>query len=162
MNSAHSNTTTLHAGDYASLNDALHSASGQLSSSPDSARTAAAEAVATLWQQQDGVITRPQLAMICHVAQAAAHTAGIADRLDIPDVIDDDRIRRTRAAMMAALTDGVLAHEQAADHLGRLRGALCDLDLTDSRDGHDLAAHIDTAVRSGRAAYAVLHAITTA
>jgi len=29
-------------------------------------------------------------------------------------------------------------------------------------DGHDLAAHIDTAIRCGRAAYAVLHAITTA
>jgi len=51
----------------------------------------------------------------------------------------------------------VTAHELAADHLGSLCGPLCD-----SRDGHDLAAHIDTAIRCGRAAYAVLHAITTA
>jgi hypothetical protein len=161
------NTATITAGDYTSLNDVLRTASSRLSDSPDSARTAAAEAVAHLRQQQDGVITGPQLAMICHAAQAAAHTArpestDIADGLDIPDVIDDDRIRRTRATMMAALTDAVAAHEQAADHLGSLRGALCDPDLTYSRDGHDLAAHIDTAIRSGRAAYAVLHAITTA
>ena len=62
---------------------------------------------------------------------------------------------------MAALADAVTAHEHA-DHLGSLRGPLCGLDLSDSRDGHDLAAHIDTAIRCGRAAYAVLHAITTA
>ena len=92
-----------------------------------------------------------------------AHATAIsANELDVPDVIDDAQISRTRASMMAALADAVTAHELAADHLGSLRGPLCDLDLSDSRDGHDLAAHIDTAIRCGRAAYAVLHAITTA
>ena len=91
------------------------------------------------------------------------HAAAVsADELDVPDVIDDAQISRTRASMMAALADAVTAHELAAEHLDALRGPLCDLDLSDSRDGHDLAAHIDTAIRCGRAAYAVLHAITTA
>jgi hypothetical protein len=90
------------------------------------------------------------------------HAAAVsADELDVPDVIDDAHISRTRTSMMAALADAVTA-QLAADHLGSLRGPLCDLDLSDSRDGHDLAAHIDTAIRCGRAAYAVLHAITTA
>jgi hypothetical protein len=80
------------------------------------------------------VITGPQLALICQAAQtAAAHTARPAG-----------------------------AGTGTADHLGSLSGAMCDPDLTDSRDGHDLAAHIDTAIRTGRAADAVLHAITTA
>ena len=91
------------------------------------------------------------------------HAAAVsADELDVPNVIDDAHISRTRTSMMAALADAVTAHELAADHLGSLRGPLCDLDLSDSRDGHDLAAHIDTAIRCGRAAYAVLHANTTA
>ena len=85
-----------------------------------------------------------------------------ANELGVPDVIDDAQISRTRASMMAALADAVTAHERAAEHLDSRRGPLCDLDLSDSRDGHDLAAHIDTAIRCGRAAYAVLHAITTA
>ena len=84
-----------------------------------------------------------------------AHATAIsANELGVPDVIDDVHISRTRASMMAALADAVTAHELAADHLGSLRGPLCD--------GYDLAAHIDTAIRCGRAAYAVLHAITTA
>jgi hypothetical protein len=89
-------------------------------------------------------------------------TAASAHDLDVPDVIDDAHISRTRDSLMAALADAVTAHELAAEHLDSLRGPLCGLDLSDSRDGHDLAAHIDTAIRSGRAAYAVLHAITTA
>jgi hypothetical protein len=94
---------------------------------------------------------------------AAGDDAALSTReLDVPDVIDDDHIASTRAAMMAALADAVTANELAAEHLGALRGAVCDVDLSDSRDGHDLAAYIDTAIRSGRAAYAVLHAITTA
>ena len=163
-------TTTTTAGDYATLSDALRAATGQLSGSPQSAHTAAAEAAAQLWHQQDGILTDPQVSTICHAARAAAehssttlHSAAVsAHELDVPDVIDDDHISRTRASMMAALADAVTAHEHAADHLGSLRGPLCDLDLSDSRDGHDLAAHIDTAIRCGRAAYAVLHAITTA
>jgi hypothetical protein len=125
------------------------------------------------------VITGHQLAAICHAAHAAAGAGhsrpahspispgplGDADHtneLDVPDLIDDDHISRTRTSMMAALTDAVAAHEQAAEHLADLRGSLCDPDLSDSRDGRDLAAHIDTAIRCGRAAYAVLHAIKTA
>jgi hypothetical protein len=94
-------------------------------------------------------------------AASAAHDLDGHD-LDVPDVIDDAHISRTRESLMAALADAVTAHERAAEHLDSLRGPLCDLDLSDSRDGHDLVAHIDTAIRSGRAAYAVLHAITTA
>jgi hypothetical protein len=165
------------AGDYANLHDALRAATGRLSESPQLARTAAAEAVAQLWQSQDDVITGHQLAAICHAAHTPAdgHSGadlsalshgplGAADStngLDVPDLIDDDHISRTRTSMMAALADAVAAHEQAAEHLAYLRGSLCDPDLSDSRDGHDLAAHIDTAIRCGRAAYAVLHAIKT-
>ena len=98
-----------------------------------------------------------------HSENTIPHAAAVsADELDVPDVIDDAHISRTRTSMIAALADAVTAHELAADHLGSLRGPLCDWDLSDSRDGHDLAAHIDTAIRCGRAAYAVLHAITTA
>ena len=88
--------------------------------------------------------------------------AASADEMSVPDIIDEAHISRTRADLMAALADAVTAHELAAEHLASLRGPLCDLDLSDSRDGHDLAAHIDTAIRCGRAAYAVLHTITTA
>ena len=80
-------------------------------------------------------------------AAAAGHSGTIpraaavsADELDVPDVIDDAHISRTRASMMAALADAVTAHELAADHLGSRRGPLCDLDLSDRRDGHDLVA----------------------
>jgi len=163
-------------GDYATIQHALQAATGRLCAAPHSARIAAAEALAQLYQRQDGVITGHQLAAICHAARAAAgHSrpthnpmshapVGAADHtneLDVPDLIDDDHISRARTSMMAALTDAVTAHEQAAEHLAYLRGSLCDPDLSDSRDGHDLAAHIDTAIRCGRAAYAVLHAIKT-
>ena len=107
--------------------------------------------------------TRQRMTAAAEHSDTIPHAAAVsADELDVPDVIDDAHISRTRASMMAALADAVTAHELAADHLGSLRGPLCDLDLSDSRDGHDLAAHIDTAIRCGRAAYAVLHAITTA
>jgi hypothetical protein len=58
-------------------------------------------------------------------------TAASAHDLDVPDVIDDAHISRTRESLMTALADAV-------------------------------TAHIDTAIRSGRATNAVLHAITTA
>ena len=168
---------TATAGDYANLPDALRAATGRLSAASQSARIAAAEAVAQMWQSQGEVITGHQLAAICHAAHTAAdgHSGpdlsavshgplGAADATngpDVPDIIDDDHISRTRTSMMSTLADAVAAHEQAADHLAYLRGSLCDPDLSDSRDGHDLAAHIDTAIRCGRAAYAVLHAIKT-
>lgn len=105
--------------------------------------------------------------MICHAAHAAAEPSGAkptgaAHELDVPgDIIDDTLIARHRADLMAALATAVAGHEQAAEYLASLRGSLCDPDLADSRDGHDLSAHIDTAIRCGRAAYAVLHAIAT-
>ncbi len=89
------------------------------------------------------MITGVQFAGICHAAQAAA-----------------DPIGPTRASLMADISAAVAAHELAADQLGSLRGPLMRPDLSDSPDGHDVAAHIDTAIRCGRAAYAVLHAIT--
>ena len=64
--------TTATAGDYATLSDALRAATGQLSGSPQSAHTAAAEAAAQLWHQQDGILTDPQVSTICHAARVAA------------------------------------------------------------------------------------------
>lgn len=63
---------TATAGDYANLPDALRAATGRLSASSQSARIAAAEAVAQLWQSQGEVITGHQLAAICHAAHTAA------------------------------------------------------------------------------------------
>ena len=167
---------TATAGDYANLADALraHRAAVRvLTVRTHRGRRGRRIAVAIPGRS----ITGHQLVAICHAAQTAAdgHSGpdlsavshgplGAADATngpDVPDIIDDDHISRTRTSMMSTLADAVAAHEQAADHLAYLRGSLCDPDLSDSRDGHDLAAHIDTAIRCGRAAYAVLHAIKT-
>ena len=131
------------AGDYAILSDALRVTTGHLALTPQSARDTAVEAVAQLWQRPVLVITGVQFAGICHAAQAAA-----------------DPIGPTRASLMADISAAVAAHELAAHQLGSLRGPLMRPDLSDGPDGHDVAAHIDTAIRCGRAAYAVLHAIT--
>jgi hypothetical protein len=58
-------------GDYATIQHALQAATGRLCAAPHSARIAAAEAVAQLYQRQDGVITGHQLAAICHAARTA-------------------------------------------------------------------------------------------
>ena len=50
--------------------------------------------------------------------------------------------------------------EHAAELLADLRnGAAEDAELVDGRDGRDVAAHLDASVRTGRAAYAVLHCV---
>ena len=132
------------AGDYAILSDAVRVTTGHLALPPQSARGTATEAVAQLRQRQDRAITGVQLAGICHAAQAAA-----------------DPIGPTRASLMADISAAVAAHELAADQLGSVHRPLIRPDLSDSPDGHDVAAQIDTAIRCGRAAYAALHAITT-
>ena len=148
------------AGHYAILSDALRVTTGHLAPPPQSARDAATEALAQLWQRQDGAITGVQLAGICHAAQAAADPIGSRNATagsepGVPELIDCGHIGRTRASLMADISAAVAAHELAADQLGSLRGPLMRPDLSDSPDGHDVAAHIDTAIRCGRAAYAV-------
>jgi len=165
------------AGHYAILSDALRVTTGHLAPPPQSARDAATEALAQLWQRQDGAITGVQLAGICHAAQAAADPIGSRNATagsepgvpeligsrnatagsepGVPELIDCGHIGRTRASLMADISAAVAAHELAAHQLGSLRGPLMRPDLSDSPDGHDVAAHIDTAIRCGRAAYAV-------
>lgn len=73
-----------------------------------------------------------------------------------------ERIQHTRDQMLAELARGVDALQDAASHLHRLRALLNDIDFAHSRDGRDVAAFIDEAVRCARASYAVAAATIAA
>jgi hypothetical protein len=81
----------------------------------------------------------------------------------IPACIDDDlaeELGQARAQLLTDLSVGISAMQRAAVALEHLRcNHLYDIELVDSRDGHDIASFLDDSIRYGRAAYAVVHMI---
>jgi hypothetical protein len=72
----------------------------------------------------------------------------------------EEQVLDGRGALLAHLADGLEAIAAAAAELDALRSpAVYDLDLAEGRDGRDVAAHIDGAIRGIRAAAAVAHMV---
>jgi uncharacterized protein (UPF0548 family) len=70
----------------------------------------------------------------------------------------DEQLAQVRAPLLTELSTGIKAFERAADAL-RDWDMVYDIEFAHGRDGRDVAAFIDDSIRSGRAAYAVVHAI---
>ena len=82
------------------------------------------------------------------------------DQLHDPYAAHEDEVADKRAELLTHLSYGIRVFEHAAELLADLRnGAAEDAELVDGRDGRDVAAHLDASVRTGRAAYAVLHCV---
>lgn len=88
------------------------------------------------------------------------NVTNLFDQLHDPYADHDDAVTAKRAELLTHLTYGIRVLEHAAELLDDLRsGAAEDVELVDGRDGRDCAAHLDAAVRTARAAYAVLHVV---
>ncbi|MCW1959847.1 MAG: hypothetical protein KIH64_015140 [Mycobacterium sp.] len=84
----------------------------------------------------------------------------LLDQLHDPYADHDDELTAKRSELLTHLTYGIRVMEHAAELLDDLRsGAAEDVELVEGRDGRDCAAHLDAAVRTARAAYAVLHVV---
>ena len=87
------------------------------------------------------------------------NVTNLFDQLHDPYADHDDAVTAKRAELLTHLTYGIRV-EHAAELLDDLRsGAAEDVELVDGHDGRDCAAHLDAAVRTARAAYAVLHIV---
>lgn len=88
------------------------------------------------------------------------NVTNLFDELHDPYADHDDAVTAKRAELLIHLTYGIRVMEHAAELLDDLRsGAAEDVELVDGRDGRDCAAHLDAAIRTARAAYAVLHVV---
>ena len=77
-----------------------------------------------------------------------------------PTRADDDRVEVRRDVLLQHLQAAIGAATDAASELDQLRSpAIDDVEITDGRDGRDMAAHIDVAIRGLRAAWAVGHTV---
>lgn len=70
-----------------------------------------------------------------------------------------EQIGRTRDQLLTEISTGIAAFQRAHEQLTLLRGAVDDPDFVDGRDGRDVARFLDDNIRSGRAAYAVVHTV---
>jgi hypothetical protein len=75
--------------------------------------------------------------------------------LDLAEV--DENIEHVRAQLLADVTDALHRLERATTHLDALRAV--DDEFAAGRDGRDIHAHLDGAIRRARAAYAVAHMV---
>ncbi len=82
---------------------------------------------------------------------------------DLPDAVGRvplERIGVTRGQLLAHIAAGIESLQSAADTLDRLcSNTIYDVDFIDGRDGRDVAAFLDEAIRNARATYAVVHAV---
>ncbi|MCV7010092.1 hypothetical protein [Mycobacterium gordonae] len=82
---------------------------------------------------------------------------------DLPDAFELDHLERigeTRGQLLAHIAAGIESLQSAADTLDRLcSNTIYDADFIDGRDGRDVAAFLDEAIRNARATYAVVHAV---
>lgn len=85
-----------------------------------------------------------------------------ADREPIPEWVlaHEEEVIARRCALRQHLAASLDAMTAAAAELDALRSpAVDDIELAEGRDGRDLAAHIDGAIRGVRAAAAVAHMV---
>ena len=69
----------------------------------------------------------------------------------------DEDLAHVRAQLQANVSSALQLLDQAATHLDTLRAV--DAEFASGRDGNDVDAHLDGAIRAGRAAYAVTQMI---
>ena len=77
--------------------------------------------------------------------------------LHLADDDIDEHLAHVRTQTLTDLSNALRALNLAGGHIEALRHA--DIEFHDGRDGRDIAAHIDNAIRSVRASYAVIHMI---
>lgn len=66
----------------------------------------------------------------------------------------DEHLAQTRAQTLTDLSNALRSLELAAGHVAALSEV--DIEFVGGRDGRDVATHIDDAIRSARASYAVV------
>jgi hypothetical protein len=72
----------------------------------------------------------------------------------------DEQVIASRDALLSSLTAAIEAATDAAHRLDQLRSpGVGDEGIAAGRDGRDMAAHVDTAIRGLRAAWAVGHTV---
>ena len=69
----------------------------------------------------------------------------------------DEHLAHVRNQALTELSAAIHALDEAGAHITALRAV--DLEFHQGRDGSDTATYIDTAIRAGRAAYAVVGTI---
>jgi len=66
----------------------------------------------------------------------------------------EEHLAHVRAQILTDLSAALRALDHAASHIKALRSV--DIEFAHGRDGGDVAAHLDDAIRCGRASYAVV------
>ena len=69
----------------------------------------------------------------------------------------DENLAHVRAQLLSDVSAALGCLSRAAAHLDALQAV--DHEFSSGRDGRDINSHLDNAIRSGRAAYAVTHMI---
>lgn len=95
--------TFIFTSDYLTVEEAQVHASARLSASPETARTAAVQAIHQLWTEQNGVLTCNQVAAIA----IAAHQAATAGGASFDDVAQRFRVRCEACAQAEEQVDPV-------------------------------------------------------